>query len=1020
MIVVFGLAFAARQLWSTYLSLDGQMGIVSVMRSPSLLIACAPCIAAACAFSAPTRAALLAIVLILLAVTKLSMVASLLGEWSEALQRAWRGGLASLRGASGAEQRSVCVWVAADLALQAVTLALGVAFLCVALVPRTYSDPVRNPLALWLAWVLLSMAVCVPRTVLAMLALNKPPRANKRAPLQQSNYVAMSLLGPPVVGPGSPLPVDDMTTPLELGDAANVIKMMRENDPRLKRVFFALRERFGEDHEFAAEFLGLGGMAELLACIGRQEGNTQSYGLEALRVLMGYSDGLADLLAHLAFSERLVALIHPCTLSNVRRQAVELLFVMCNFGGFEHVHRASKNVARSRGEEPYASVLALLESGDVDEQINALTLLNALLENALGGSQQRKLYQQWRSLGVEEALKRQEGSISSPDWAVQLARFRDNVKSIRCCKERRNSVASSGSGASDDAKGGKKKGRSHRIIRGLNAEGGSCEGASGAGAAGAGAAAEAECKPAGHPRATMALGLSVINVAPLSAPMPVAPKGPENGEGTADAPQEQPAGDGLVPPPPPPPPMMRKLKFNKAPVVPKGKMKPLHWKRIVLDKEAHKGPSVWDNLDEPRLDEDELYELFGADAAKRAAAQGQRAERKPRQLPDKRYNAIAIVSKKLPASFEELAGAIRVMDFGVVERPMVRELLNNLPSAEEEAALRTAVESGVVLDAVEGLALRLMDVELVRVRLRCWAFIGEFEERLAEVGPPAVAVQKACKELLDSECLRDLLAAALAIGNYLNGSNAQRGQADGFSVEALEKMVDLRDAQGTGSLFDHAVRYVGRRTLPDELPSVRHAAGIEFKAIQAAFNKLAADLQELNVATREALATTPLASGDHFPADAQRFFGEAATRLANLREEVVRTEQLFLDTVDFFTVSRESTLQYTTESFFGMWGRIIGFFACSTAKQAPKPKPRLLKLGSNKNDADPIARVIKDIKRGRVSSRVSRAGLPPALKRMTQVMTPEMIAQAFMDFETQDSAAPSAQHSAAAASNDNA
>eukprot|EP00727_Mastigamoeba_balamuthi_P010844 m51a1_g6382 hypothetical protein (3599) ;mRNA; r:157563-171699 len=335
------------------------------------------------------------------------------------------------------------------------------------------------------------------------------------------------------------------------------------------------------------------------------------------------------------------------------------------------------------------------------------------------------------------------------------------------------------------------------------------------------------------------------------------------------------------------------------------------------------------------------------------------------------------------------------------------------PGASEQSVLS-------VNGTLSGLALRLMDVELVRVRLRCWAFIGEFEERLAEVGPPAVAVQKACKELLDSECLRDLLAAALAIGNYLNGSNAQRGQADGFSVEALEKMVDLRDAQGTGSLFDHAVRYVGRRTLPDELPSVRHAAGIEFKAIQAAFNKLAAELQELNVATREALATTPLASGDHFPADAQRFFGEAATRLANLREEVVRTEQLFLDTVDFFTVSRESTLQYTTESFFGMWGRIIGFFACSTAKQAPKPKPRLLKLGSNKNDADPIARVIKDIKRGRVSSRVSRAGLPPALKRMTQVMTPEMIAQAFMDFETQDSAAPSTQHSAAAASNDNA
>jgi len=53
---------------------------------------------------------------------------------------------------------------------------------------------------------------------------------------------------------------------------------------------------------------------------------------------------------------------------------------------------------------------------------------------------------------------------------------------------------------------------------------------------------------------------------------------------------------------------------------------------------------------------------------------------------------------------------------------------------------------------------------------------------------------------MTSESLKKVLAIILALGNYMNGGNRQRGQADGFGLEILPKLRDVK-SKGEENIF---------------------------------------------------------------------------------------------------------------------------------------------------------------------------------------------------------------------------
>lgn len=62
---------------------------------------------------------------------------------------------------------------------------------------------------------------------------------------------------------------------------------------------------------------------------------------------------------------------------------------------------------------------------------------------------------------------------------------------------------------------------------------------------------------------------------------------------------------------------------------------------------------------------------------------------------------------------------------------------------------------------------------------------------LQELTPNKLCVCQ-CQELLDCNSLRDIIGLVLAFGNYMNGGNRTRGQADGFGLEILPKLKDVK------------------------------------------------------------------------------------------------------------------------------------------------------------------------------------------------------------------------------------
>ena len=138
----------------------------------------------------------------------------------------------------------------------------------------------------------------------------------------------------------------------------------------------------------------------------KSTGNTQGYCLGALCNSLSRLQGMNVLLNSPDILKFLYGLIYSNTLS-VCRQSLELLCAACTFdekAGIK-IYDAAKSLGEERGEVPFQFLVELVSSGDLDTQINSLTLINTLLQTA--GEEQRKEMQEHleENLSLRDILK---------------------------------------------------------------------------------------------------------------------------------------------------------------------------------------------------------------------------------------------------------------------------------------------------------------------------------------------------------------------------------------------------------------------------------------------------------------------------------------------------------------------------------------------------------------------------------------------------------------------------------------
>ena len=99
----------------------------------------------------------------------------------------------------------------------------------------------------------------------------------------------------------------------------------------------------------------------------------------------------------------------------------------------------------------------------------------------------------------------------------------------------------------------------------------------------------------------------------------------------------------------------------------------------------------------------------------------------------------------------------------------------------------------------------------------------------------------------------------LACGNYMNGGNRQRGQADGFAIDILPKLKDVKSKDNSITLLQYVVRfwiriYDPKKGSPDakipvpESSDVDRSANLNFDEQRTECEKIKKDLEKIQIA----------------------------------------------------------------------------------------------------------------------------------------------------------------------------
>lgn len=272
---------------------------------------------------------------------------------------------------------------------------------------------------------------------------------------------------------------------------------------------------------------------------------------------------------------------------------------------------------------------------------------------------------------------------------------------------------------------------------------------------------------------------------------------------------------------------------------PPKQMKPLYWTRIIVTplklpevvdgtksgasspeetKENEESEELWQEIDETKLDNlDEFTELFSRQGiVPKAKTSAPLPKVKAiKVLDSKRSQNVGIFVRSIHVDFAEIEHAIYHCDTSVISLEKLQHIMEIKASNEELLMIKEAVANHVdglpPLDAPESFLLRISQVSSSAERISCIVFQAEFEELCTMVSRKLMTVKMLCEFLLENDGLKEVFSIILTLGNFMNGGNRQRGQADGFGLEILGKLKDVKSKDPKITLLHFIVKtYIER------------------------------------------------------------------------------------------------------------------------------------------------------------------------------------------------------------------
>ncbi|KAM4591298.1 uncharacterized protein fmn2a isoform 2-T2 [Odontesthes bonariensis] len=420
---------------------------------------------------------------------------------------------------------------------------------------------------------------------------------------------------------------------------------------------------------------------------------------------------------------------------------------------------------------------------------------------------------------------------------------------------------------------------------------------------------------------------------PLPGFGPPPPPPPPPGMG----PPPPPALPGMGPPPPPPPPgfgpppppgpmpsmMVQEAAPAKAMKEPPKPMKPLYWTRIQLHAKKNTDHLVWENIEEPAVDFEEFVELFSKSAVKEKkkpisdTISKSKAKQVVKLLSNKRSQAVGILMSSIHLDMKDIHNAVLNMDNAVVDMETLQALYENRAQGDEMDSIKKHIKSAQdkedakPLDKPEQFLFQLSQISNFSERLFCILFQSTFHECITLILRKIEILQRVCKTLQSSKAVLQVLGLVLAFGNFMNGGNRSRGQADGFTMDILPKLKDVKSSDA------------GRETCVYPLPEPQdlfQASQMKFEDFQRDLRKLRKDLNACLAETEKVCKLSSEESLQPFKDKMDEFLSQAKTELEMQEKQLAGTQKIFLElSVSFSVKPKAGEKEVSPNTFFSIW-----------------------------------------------------------------------------------------------------
>uniref|UniRef100_A0A8B9DYE3 Formin-2 n=1 Tax=Anser cygnoides TaxID=8845 RepID=A0A8B9DYE3_ANSCY len=379
-------------------------------------------------------------------------------------------------------------------------------------------------------------------------------------------------------------------------------------------------------------------------------------------------------------------------------------------------------------------------------------------------------------------------------------------------------------------------------------------------------------------------------------------------------------------------------------IEPSRPMKPLYWTRIQLHSKRDSSASlVWEKIEEPSIDYHEFEELFSKTAVKerKKPISDTITKTKTKQvvklLSNKRSQAVGILMSSLHLDMRDIQHAVVNLDNSVVDLETLQALYENraqsdeLEKIEKHSKASKEKENAKSLDKPEQFLYELSLIPNFSERVFCILFQSTFSESICSIHRKLELLQKLCETLKNGSGVMQVLGLVLAFGNYMNGGNRTRGQADGFGLDILPKLKDVKSSDNSRSLLSYIVSYylrnfdedAGKEQCIFPLPEPQdlfQASQMKFEDFQKDLRKMKKDLR---VCETEAAKVYQLSLEEHlqpFKDSMEQFISQAKIDQENEEKSLTEAHKSFLETATYFCMKpKMGEKEVSPHSFFSIW-----------------------------------------------------------------------------------------------------